>query len=114
DMRKFIVGLCLMFLGMSNTVAQRLPESKSLSDARVCLQPWLDGLDFIVKRYPTNPDLKSYQEILANSALGEPAISNGQRAVRYLSAPPNRQKGWVGVVPICSEIGLPSVWRNHF
>jgi hypothetical protein len=114
-MQKLIFVSILALLAGWSDAAQKGPASspQELIEAKKCLQPWLDGLDLIIKKLPTDSNLRNIRDFVANGAIAKPIVLKGGRGQQYLSAAPDSTKGWVGILPICSEAELPFVWREH-
>jgi hypothetical protein len=98
---RFITA-CLLLACTANVSAEKITPSL-VEQSRTCLQPWLDGLNLIIKSDPKNQDLKAYREVLSNAAFGESITLQGKSSVRIISRVPNPDKAWLVAVPVCSE-----------
>jgi hypothetical protein len=109
-MQKFITICLLFFCSINLASAQTKQPANQISSAGKCLAPWLDGLDQIIARDSIDQDPRAYRSILANGAIGQPVAQGHVLGLKWISGPKDRTKGTVGIVPICSTVGLPAPW----
>jgi len=108
------LSLLLFFMGASAQTKPSTHDNIELARSQKCLQPWLDGVDFIIRNDPTDSAPSIYREVIANGAFAKPIVAKGDPAYMWLSTAPNPAKPWVGLVPICSEANLPFPWKKSF
>jgi hypothetical protein len=110
-----VVAMCLIVSGYS--VVQGFPSRaataphtvKSAETVHAALQPWLRAIESMFSK--TNDDeVRSYVQVLGNSALMVPSGEGGLAALaqRILAPPPDTTRPWIGVIVIDSHKDLPA------
>lgn len=103
---KRIIIVVFILLGTGTLTSQNKKEVRELKD---CLQPWLDGLDYMVRKDPANRDISYLKKIVDSGSIHRPTVMNGKRS----SSPITQNKGGseIALLPLCSEQNLDQPWQ---